>query len=129
MELINVIYYNIQLLKASPVIIDYQKNKELHYLIIRVGRKILLKIRLPYIDASVKVPSDPSALIELCKFVAPMNAVKFTINAIPIIRTFLVIRHRSIGLKPVLSDRTFTNCPVVSVLSNDMIRFTFLPRF
>lgn len=87
---------------------------------IKAGRKMLLKSRLPYIADNVNVPSDWSALIELCKFAAPMKAVKFTMKAELITKMFFIIRHRSDGSKSGVG--TFTNCPDVSVLSVVMIQ-------
>lgn len=69
----------------------------------------------------MNVPNDPSALIELCKLVAPINAVKFTINASPITNTFLVMRHLSEYLNPVFFVFTLTNCPSF-ILSNCIVR-------
>lgn len=78
----------------------------------------------------MNVPNDPSALIELCKLVAPINAVKFTINASPITNTFLVMRHLSEYLNPVFFVLTSTNC-ASSILSNCIVRSARFdrPRF
>lgn len=77
----------------------------------------------------MNVPNDPSALIELCKLVAPINAVKFTINASPITNTFLVMRHLSEYLNPVFFVFTLTNCPSF-ILSNCIVRSArYRPRF
>lgn len=66
-----------------------------YYLIIKTGRKMLLKIKLPYIAANVKVPNELSALTELCKLLAPMNAVKCNMKAKPITKMFFMILHLS----------------------------------
>lgn len=78
----------------------------------------------------MNVPNDPSALIELCKLVAPINAVKFTINASPITNTFLVMRHLSECRNPVFFVLTLTNC-ASSILSNCIVRSARFdrPRF